>query len=77
VICEKCGARLYVVSSRHSGSDRDYLRNRGLIALAIELVGWYTAEWVVRQRQCKCCGWSVKTIEIPTDDLRDGWTPKE
>ena len=77
MICAKCGARLYVVTSRHSGSDRDYLRNRRLIARALEIVGWYTAEWVVRQRTCRSCDWSTETIEIPMNDLTDGWTPKE
>ncbi len=77
MICAECGARLYVLTSRHSGSDRDFLRNKSLIATALKVVGWYTAEWVVRHRQCKKCGWSTKTIEIPMDDLQNGWTPKE
>ena len=77
MICEECGACLYVLTSRHSGSDRDFLRNKSLITLAIDTVGWYTAEWVVRHRYCKKCKWKSKTIEIPIKDLKAGWTPKE
>ena len=75
--CEKCGKRLYVISTRHSDSDSEFYRNKGLIALAVEVVGWYTADWIVRQRKCRACGLNVKTIEISIEDLQDGWDKKE
>lgn len=43
--------------------------NDHLVEWANSLVGWYTADWVVRQRKCKACGWANKSIEIMEEDV--------
>ena len=32
-------------------------------------VGWYTSDWVARERVCPHCGWTSKTIEVIEADF--------
>jgi len=65
--CPKCGSRWKVTDSRHADS-KHIAMSEAMLAAASELVGWYTAEWVVRRRSC-ACGKVAFTIEVTVDDL--------
>ena len=45
--------------------------HKALMAFADKIVGWYTQDWVVRERSCKGCGWRVRTVEVIEQDLRE------
>ncbi len=67
MFCPKCGNRVSVTNTRHADSPR-FGKNVGLLDDADEVVGWYTQDWVVRQRDCKSCTWSAVTIEVTKED---------
>tara|TARA_R110002020_G_scaffold225717_9_gene435858 strand:+ start:7134 stop:7349 length:216 start_codon:yes stop_codon:yes gene_type:complete len=46
-----------------------------LVSTIADFVGWYTADWVARQRVCDC-GWSAMTVELSIEDLSTGWEPQ-
>jgi transcriptional regulator NrdR family protein len=65
--CEKCGAKTRVTNSRTANADSTH---RGaLFEHAQKLVGWYTQDWVVRQRSCPTCGDAPITVEILSADF--------
>ena len=66
--CPKCGHRVKVKNSRTVDSGRHGL-NQTLVDFAEKSVGWYTQDWVVRQRKCDACEWKRNTIEIIDCDL--------
>lgn len=65
--CDKCGTRTRVVNSRTADTDETH---RGpLFHHAQKLVGWYTQDWVVRQRKCPACGDAPITVEVLAADF--------
>ena len=71
--CMKCGNKTKVLDTRSSESRTTFGgQNR-----VENNVSWYTQDWVYRRRQCSSCLASVITIEIPLDDLENGWVPKD
>lgn len=71
--CFHCGKPTKVFNSRNADSP-DSAAPR-LIRRAREAVSWQTSEWVVRQRKCVGCSRETETIELPIDDLIEGWKP--
>ncbi len=49
-----------------------YARNKDLLDVADELVGWYTQDWVVRKRVCSNaeCAWGAVTVEVTAEDWK-------
>jgi len=68
--CPRCGERVKVTNSRTVDSGKHGL-NQELIGYATRTVGWYTPDWVVRQRQCRSCPWKKNTIEVLDTDLKE------
>lgn len=66
--CPRCGTRVKVKNSRTVDSGKHGL-NQHLIDFAEKSVGWYTQDWVVRQRFCEKCLWKRNTIEVIDRDL--------
>ena len=69
--CPDCGTKSRVLNSRTVDSKSDDGRNEKLLRWADEVIGWYTQDWVVRQRRCPDCGWSSMSIEIIEGDLQE------
>ena len=65
MMCPKCASKTSVTATRTpSNPGKGSEVNQGNI-----LVGWYTPEFVVRQRVCKSCKYQFKTIEISFEDM--------
>ena len=58
------------MNSRHTDSNSGDNRNLRLMGWADSMVGWYTADWVARERQCDC-GWKKRSLEILENDLNE------
>ncbi len=71
--CMKCGHKTKVIDSRNSESKTTFGGQKRIE----DSVSWYTQDWVYRRRLCLSCSESFITIEIPVDDLEDGWTPTD
>ena len=66
--CPRCGAHARVVNSRHAESVVVKVGAK-LVQFAHDSVGWYTADWVARERRCSQCTWRALSIEIIDEDL--------
>ena len=40
-----------------------------LVQFAQDTVGWYTSDWVARERRCSHCDWKAYSIEIIDEDV--------
>lgn len=78
--CPKCGDRVKVRNTRtpeykKRHENLDILMNDSLIQWAEDAVGWWTSDWVARERHCGC-GWRSRSIELLEEDvdvlLKDG-----
>lgn len=57
------------MNSRHFDSSSGDNRNVTLMNWAKAAVGWYTSDWVARNRVCPNCGWESRSVEIIEADL--------
>lgn len=72
--CPKCGHKTRVRETRHPDHISD-LSTSSVAGKVKGAVGWYTADWVARLRQCtnEVCGHRLFTAEITLEDLEVGW----
>jgi transcriptional regulator NrdR family protein len=76
VACPECGGPTRVVNSRSSSSDVRAL-STGAGRHAARAVGWYTPDWVGRERRCGMCNHRYCTVEISIEDLNTGWSRRD
>ena len=72
--CPRCGAKTKVMNSRTAEAGPAH-RNTGPARQARRAVGWFTSDWVARDRRCAGCELHYHTVEMPISDLREGWVP--
>lgn len=65
--CPKCGSKFRVANTASTDdTPRMHLRN-----MCNELIQWYCADYVVRQRVCNKCLYVTVTVEVERSDLID------
>ena len=72
--CPRCGSKTKVLNSRTALAGPTHC-NTGPARQAKRAVGWFTNDWVARDRRCTECDLRYNTVEIPMSDLREGWEP--
>ena len=66
--CPKCLAGTRVVDSCPSDAPET---KRALRNVGEQYLGWYSRDWRVRTRVCMECKNTLRTIELPAEDMRD------
>ena len=74
MLCPACGTKTKVLNSRTAEACRAH-NNTGPARRAKSAVGWFTDDWVARDRRCPACKLHYYTVELPISDLREGWEP--
>ena len=73
MMCVNCAGKTKVGDTKASGDRSSTSWRRSLVVTGMSVFGWWSNEFVVRQRQCIGCGNQFKTIEICIDDLREAF----
>lgn len=76
--CPKCGSSTRVAETRHPDHAAG-LSTSSSAGKAEAVVGWYTSNWIARNRHClnEACGARTVTVEISLEDLNGGFARQD